>query len=168
VTSTATGRYTFTPTTDLSDGSHTVQAVSEVQAVRSLGSAINTFTVDASPPDTSIVSGPSGLTQERNPTFEFSSPEPDVTYECNLNDAGFTPCPSPATFELADGAYTLQVRARDAAGNVDESPAMRTFRVTGADLALLGSGCSAAGGDASLVLLGLGTFTALARRRRRG
>ncbi|ATB36997.1 hypothetical protein CYFUS_002412 [Cystobacter fuscus] len=64
------------------------------------------------------------------------------------------------------GAYTLEVRARDAAGNVDETPAARTFRVTGADLALLGSGCSTTGADASLVLLGLGTFTALARRHR--
>ena len=168
-TADAAGNYSFTPPTDLADGSHTVQAVAEVQAVRSARSAVNTFTVDTSVPDTSIVSGPSGFTQERNPAFAFSATEPDVTYECNLNDAGFTPCPSPATFnELAEGAYTLQVRARDAAGNVDETPATRTFRVTGADLALLGSGCSATGGDASLVLLGLGTFTALARRRRRG
>ncbi|HZH14193.1 MAG TPA: Ig-like domain-containing protein [Archangium sp.] len=169
VTSEASGRYTFTPTTDLSDGAHTVQAVSEVLAARSLRSTLNTFTVDTGAPDTSIVSGPSGFTRERNPAFEFSSTEPGVTYECSLNGAEFTTCPSPFTLrELAEDGYTLQVRARDAAGNVDESPATRTFRVTGADLALLGSGCSATGGDASLVLMGLGTFTALARRRRRG
>lgn len=169
VTSDASGRYTFTPTTDLSDGAHTVQAVSEVLAARSLRSPLNTFTVDTGAPDTSIVSGPSGFTQERNPAFEFSSTEPGVTYECSLNGAEFTTCPSPFTLSgLAEDGYTLQVRARDAAGNVDESPATRTFRVTGADLALLGSGCSATGGDASLVLLGLGTFVTLARRRRRG
>lgn len=163
----ASGNYTFTPTTDLSDGPHTVQAVSEVLAVRSLRSAINTFTVDTTPPDTSIISGPSGYTRQTTATFEFSATEPGVTYECNLNDAGFTPCPSPATFSsLAEGAYTLQVRARDAAGNVDETPATRSFRVTGADLALLGSGCSATGGDASWLLLGLGTLSALTRRRR--
>ncbi len=169
VTSDASGNYSFIPTTDLSDGVHTVQAVSEVLAVRSLRSTLNTFTVDTGAPDTSIVSGPSGFTQERNPAFELSSTEPGVIYECSLNGAEFTPCPSPVTLrELAEGAYTLQVRARDAAGNVDESPATRTFRVTGADLALLGSGCSATGGDASLVLLGLGAFATLARRRRHG
>ncbi|WPB76210.1 Ig-like domain-containing protein [Archangium violaceum] len=167
-TSDASGNYTFTPPADLSDGPHTVQAVSEVLAVRSLRSAINTFTVDTTPPDTSIVSGPSGFTRQTTATFEFSATEPDVTYECSLNDAVFTPCPSPATFSsLAEGAYTLQVRARDAAGNVDETPATRSFRVTGADLALLGSGCSATGGDASWLLLGLSTLSALTRRQRR-
>ena len=30
---------------------------------------------------------------------------------------------------LADGCYTIQVRARDQAGNVDESPAERSFTV---------------------------------------
>ncbi|HEX5750797.1 MAG TPA: Ig-like domain-containing protein [Archangium sp.] len=169
VTSDASGNYTFTPTTDLSDGPHTVQAVSEVLAVRSVRSEINTFTVDTTPPDTTIVSGPTGFTRQNTATFEFSATEPDVTYECNVNDAGFTACPSPFILNaLAEGAYTLQVRARDAAGNVDESPATRSFRVTGADLALLGSGCSATGGDASLLLLGLGTLSALTRRRRRG
>jgi uncharacterized protein (TIGR03382 family) len=167
-TSDPSGRYSFTPTADLSDGSHTVQALSEVLAVRSLRSAITTFTVDTGAPDTTIVSGPSGFTQETTATFGFSATEEGVTYECSLNDAGFTPCPSPFTLStLAEGGYTLQVRARDAAGNVDETPATRTFRVTGADLALLGSGCAATGGDASLVLMGLGTFTALVRRRRR-
>ncbi|OJT25217.1 hypothetical protein BO221_12745 [Archangium sp. Cb G35] len=166
-TSDASGNYTFTPTTELSDGPHTVQAVSEVLAARSLRSAINTFTVDTTPPDTTIVSGPSGFTRQTTATFEFSATEPGVTYECNLNDAGFTPCPSPVTFNsLAEGAYTLLVRARDAAGNVDETPAMRSFRVTGADLALLGSGCSATGGNASWLLLGLSTLSALTRRRR--
>ncbi|WP_375770241.1 Ig-like domain-containing protein [Archangium gephyra] len=169
VTSDASGHYTFTPLTDLSDGEHTVQAVSEVLAVRGVRSAINTFTVDTVLPDTSIVSGPSGFTQETTATFEFSSTEPGVTYECSLNGADFSACPAPATFSgLAEGGYTLQVRARDAAGNVDETPATRSFRVTGADLALLGSGCSATGGDAALVLMSLGTFVTLARRRRRG
>jgi uncharacterized protein (TIGR03382 family) len=165
----ARGNYTFTLTADLPDGPHTVQAVSEVLAVRSLRSALNTFTVDTAPPDTTIVSGPTGFTRQNTATFEFSATETGVTYECSLNGAEFTSCPSSITLrELVEGGYTLQVRARDAAGNVDESPATRSFRVTGADLALLGSGCSATGGDASWVLLGLGTFTALARRRRRG
>ncbi|WP_257453728.1 adventurous gliding motility protein AgmC [Archangium lipolyticum] len=170
-TSNAAGNYTFTPTTDLADGSHTVYAVAEVEALRSLKSTTNTFTVDTAPPETEIVSGPSGFTRELNATFEFRSNEQNVTYECRLDGAtSFTTCPSPVTFSnLTVGAHTLEVRARDAAGNVDETPATRTFRITEADLSLLGSGygCSSTGRDTSLVLMGLGAFAALARRRRR-
>ncbi|WNG51543.1 hypothetical protein F0U60_50985 [Archangium minus] len=166
-TSDASGNYSLTPPSPLSDGEHTVQAVTEYQAVRGARSAVNTFTVDTRPPDTNIVSGPSGFTQERDATFEFSSDEQNVTYECSLDNAEFTPCPSPITFiNLAEGPHTLRVRARDAAGNVDDTPASRSFRVTTADLALLGSGCSATGGDSSLVLMGLGALAALVRRRR--
>jgi len=159
------GNYSFTPPTDLPDGPHTVRAVAEVEAVRSETSPPNTFTVDTSVPDTTIVSGPPDRTREQNVTFTFSSTEPEVTYECSLDGASFTACPSPVTFTaLAEGPHTLQVRARDAAGNVDPTPATRTFRVTEADYALLGSGCSTTGRDSSLVLLGLGVLATVTRR----
>jgi hypothetical protein len=167
----ANGNYSLTPPADLADGSHTVQAVSEFEELRSLRSTINTFIVDTTPPDTTIVSGPSGFTRELNATFAFSSNEENVTYECRLDGATtFTSCPSPVTFSnLTVGTHSLVVRARDAAGNVDESPATRTFQITEADLSLLGSGygCSATGRDSSLVLMSLGAFASLARRRRR-
>ncbi|HEY0095385.1 MAG TPA: Ig-like domain-containing protein, partial [Archangium sp.] len=159
------GDFTFTLPTDLPDGPHTVRAVAEVEAVRSETSAPNTFTVDTSVPDTTIVSGPSDRTREQDVTFTFSSTEPEATYECSLDGADFTACPSPVTFTaLAVGPHTLLVRARDAAGNVDPTPDFRTFRVTDADYALLGSGCSSTGGDSSLVLLGLGALAVLTRR----
>ncbi|HZH13511.1 MAG TPA: MYXO-CTERM sorting domain-containing protein, partial [Archangium sp.] len=135
-----------------------------------------TFTIvqDTSAPETNITSGPSGTTPERTATFEFSSNEPGVTFECSLDGAAYTPCTSPVTFtDLAEGEHTLQVRARDAAGNVDATPATRTWTVSAGtgneDIAFLGDGvgCSATGGDASLLLMGLGTFLTLARRRRR-
>jgi len=165
------GNYAFTLPADLADGPHTVQAVAEVEAVRSERSATNTFTVDTSVPDTTIVTGPPERTRERDVPFTFSSTEPEATYECSLDGAPFTPCPASVAFTgLAEGPHTLQVRARDAAGNVDATPATRTFRVTEADLSLLGGGCSTTGRDASLVLLSLGALAALTRRgaRRRG
>ncbi|WP_304466074.1 Ig-like domain-containing protein [Vitiosangium sp. GDMCC 1.1324] len=168
-TADASGNYSLVPSSDLSDGPHTVQAVAEVEEVRSARSTLNNFTVDTSVPDTSIVSGPSGRTREPNATFEFGSTEEGVTFECRLDGAvDFTPCSRTTTFpNLAEGPHTVEVRARDAAGNVDDTPATQTFRVTSADLALLGSGCSATGRDSSWVLMGLGAFTALALRRRR-
>ncbi|WP_375770300.1 Ig-like domain-containing protein [Archangium gephyra] len=173
----AAGNWSYTPTTPLTTGPHEVR----VRATDDAGnvsptSEPRTFTVvqDTSAPETTISSGPSGTTPERTATFEFSSNEPGVTFECSLDGAAYTPCTSPVTFtDLAEGEHTLRVRARDAAGNVDDSPAGRTWTVSAGngdgDIAFLGDGvgCSATGGDASLVLMGLGTFLTLARRRRR-
>ena len=64
------------------------------------------------------------------PTFTFSSPEPGVTFQCALDPAAFAPCTSPRTYSgLAPGAYTFVVRAVDATGNVDPTPASKAFTV---------------------------------------
>jgi hypothetical protein len=141
-----------------------------VEGVRSDRSTPNAFTVDTSVPDTTIVSGPPDRTQQRNVTFTFGSTEPEATFDCSLDGAAFTACPSSITFTaLAEGPHTLEVRARDAAGNVDSTPATRSFRVTDADYSLWGSGygCASTGRDSTLVLLGLGALMTLTRRARR-
>jgi hypothetical protein len=173
----ASGNWSYTPTTPLTPGVHQVQAraTDEAGNPSATSSAPSSFTIvqDTSAPETNITSGPVGTTPERTATFEFSSNEPGVTFECSLDGAAYTPCTSPVTFTgLADGEHTLQVRARDAAGNVDATPATWSWTVAPAaegDIAFLGDGvgCSATGGDASLLLMGLGTFLTLSRRRRR-
>ncbi|MFL5351103.1 adventurous gliding motility protein AgmC [Archangium sp.] len=178
VTADGSGNWSYTPTTPLSVGPHEVVASATDEAGNTSGSSSShPFTVvqDTQAPETTITSGPSGTTPEHGATFEFGSDEPGVTYECSLDGAAYTPCTSPVSFtNLADGEHTFQVRARDAAGNVDATPDTRTWTVSagntgGGDIAFLGDGigCSATGGDSSLVLMGLGTFLALARRRRR-
>src|SRR5439155_15427588 len=93
------------------------------------------FTVDTAPPNTSIDSGPSGPTTDTAPSFTFSSGDAGVTFECKLDGPGATTgsyaaCGSPKSYgALADGAYTFSVRAKDAAGNLDPSPASRSFTV---------------------------------------
>jgi hypothetical protein len=95
--------------------------------------AVRTFTIgqgDVDFPETHINGGPRGTTRNRVSRFSFSSDESNVRYECRLRGAGFVPCTqSITTAPLRDGAYTLEVRARDAAGNVDPTPAERNFRV---------------------------------------
>jgi len=81
------------------------------------------------PPDTEIDSGPARPTNDRSPSFSFSSPWA-VSFDCRLGSADWSPCTSPQHFEnLADGAYLFEVRGADAAGRLDPSPASAKFTV---------------------------------------
>ncbi|EPX60078.1 Large repetitive protein [Cystobacter fuscus DSM 2262] len=164
------GEWSYTAS-GLASGPHQVTARAR-DAAGNVGpeSAPRSFTVlDSSRmPDTEISSGPSGSTPERDATFTFGSQQ-GVSFECSLDGAEFAPCTSPVTYtDLAEGEHTFQVRARDARGIADGTPASRTWTVREADIAYLGGGlgCSASGGDSSLVLMALGSLLAMARRRR--
>ena len=98
--------------------------------------------IDTAPPDTTITSGPdrspstgrgAGLpkTRDRTPDFSFVSSESSSTFHCSVDGGTFTSCTSPhSTSKLARGkTHTFAVRAVDAAGNVDPTPASRSFVV---------------------------------------
>lgn len=88
----------------------------------------HSWTVDLTPPETTITSGPSGPTASTDATFTFSSPEAGSTFECSLDGGGFSGCSSPKTYSsLSDGGHVFQVRAVDRAGNVDGSPDRRDW-----------------------------------------
>ncbi|HTQ68510.1 MAG TPA: kelch repeat-containing protein [Solirubrobacteraceae bacterium] len=116
----------------LADGSHTF----EVRAIDAAGNvdptpASRTWKVDSTPPDTTIDSGPSGIVSSTSASFVFSSSEAGSTFQCRLDSAEFSVCTSPnALSALADGSHTFEVRAIDAAGNVDPTPASRTWTVS--------------------------------------
>jgi hypothetical protein len=118
-------------TAALADGSHTF----DVRATDGAGNTDSTpasrsFTVDAAAPQTTILSGPSGLTNNRTPMFTFSSSESGSTFQCRVDAAAFAACSSPfTTAALADGAHTFEVKATDGAGNTDATPASRSFTV---------------------------------------
>jgi hypothetical protein len=85
---------------------------------------------DTTPPETTIVSGPSGTVKSRDATFTFSSTESDSTFECSLDGAAFSACSSPKQYTgLADGTHTFEVKATDAAGNADSTSASRSWKV---------------------------------------
>jgi Bacterial Ig-like domain len=91
----------------------------------------STTMVDTTPPDTTLTNIASP-TNDNTPTFSFSgSDNVGVTgFECQVDTAGFVACTSPfTTAALPDGSHTFQVRAKDAAGNVDPTPASQTFTV---------------------------------------
>ncbi len=128
--------------TGQADGSHTF----DVRAVDAAGNAdaspaTRTWTVDATPPDTSLTSGPAVTVNSTSATFTFSSTDPGATFQCRLDGAAFAPCTSPRQLAgLTEGSHTFEVRASDAAGNIDASPASRTWTVdtTAADTSITG------------------------------
>jgi myo-inositol-hexaphosphate 3-phosphohydrolase len=88
---------------------------------------------DTTPPGSVIDTGPPLSSTATSATLSFSSPDADATgFECALDSAPFAPCTSPVSYgPLAEGAHTLTVRARDASGNVDQTPASREWIVIG-------------------------------------
>jgi hypothetical protein len=89
------------------------------------------FSVDTVPPETTMTSGPEDESDDYTPTFEFTSTEEGATFECRLGTDAFASCSSPYSPNppLTDDTYIFEVRAVDAAGNADASPASDTFTV---------------------------------------
>jgi len=119
---------------DLVDGPHTFK----VRALNPPGHpdptpASRTFTVETfvpDPPETTIVSGPTGTIATNSAIFSFESDQPG-TFECRLDSdeaAAWTACESPQLYsDLADGAHSFEVRAVNEAGEPDPTPAAQSF-----------------------------------------
>lgn len=118
----------------LSDGSHTFQVrATDVAGNIETSPESRTFTVDTAAPDTSVDSGPQGPTRDRDAAFTFSSPDNGASFECRLDGGAFSSCSGPTAFtNLPDGDHVFEVRAIDAAGNSDATPASRAFSVDNA------------------------------------
>ena len=88
---------------------------------------------DTTAPDTTITSGPTGSGPATSAALAFTASEAGSTFECRLDGGTWASCPSPKSYAaMAVGAHTFDVRATDAAGNIDASPATRTWTVTAA------------------------------------
>jgi len=101
---------------------------------------------DGTPPETTIADA---TVVGGSAHFSFSSNEAGSHFECRLDGGGFDPCASPADYSgLAGGSHTFSVRAIDAAGNVDSTPASRAFDVAGTAAAAGGGQTAASSGTA--------------------
>ena len=87
--------------------------------------------IDATSPQTTIDSGPNGQIDDPTPTFAFSSSEAGSSFECRIDLGPWMACATPYTSApLADGAHAFEVRATDAGGNVDPTPARLEFTLS--------------------------------------
>jgi len=120
-------------TASLAEGAHTVTATATDFGGNTDATPVTrTFTVDTVAPDTAIDAGPpnGGSTSDTTPTFGFTSTEAGSTFRCRVDAGAFAACATPfTTAALAAGSHSFFVAAVDAAGNLDATPAARTFTV---------------------------------------
>jgi hypothetical protein len=85
---------------------------------------------DTALPETTITAGPKAKTKKSKATLQFVSTEPDSSFACSLDGKAFTPCSSPQAYRgLRRTKHTFAVRAIDAAGNLDPTPATQSWKV---------------------------------------
>jgi len=117
--------------TELSEGTKTFY----VRALNNVGTpdptpAEFTWTIDQTPPETSITLEPATYTNEDNITWEFGADETAPFFQCKLSTGAWSFCTSPKTYELlSEGTHTFEVRAWDEANNIDGTPATSTTNV---------------------------------------
>lgn len=116
----------------LSDGAHTF-VVRPTDAVGNTGaSASYGWRIDATAPQTTLGARPRSRTTTLATTFTFSASE-QATFQCKLDAAAFAACASPRTYRrLRRTSHTFQVRAVDAVGNVDPTPAVLRWTIAAA------------------------------------
>jgi CSLREA domain-containing protein len=115
--------------------SHTFAAIAVDQAGNADPTPVNwSFTVDRTPPDTTI-SGASEVVAGRD-SFTVGSTEPPSTFRYAFDATNLSFRLESTTLRVRDrlpvGAHTVRVAALDAAGNQDPTPAVKEFTVVAA------------------------------------
>ena len=117
----------------LRDGRHGFAVTGVDLAGRSGSSSAAPFTVDTRAPRTSIAKHPPKLVRTHRrkvrEAFRFRSSEAGATFVCRVDRDLPRFCRARISRRFEAGRHTVQVKARDAAGNVDRTPAVFHFRV---------------------------------------
>ncbi|WP_147444562.1 MULTISPECIES: Ig-like domain-containing protein [Corallococcus] len=135
------GTWSISPSVELSEGEQEITAdATDSYSNRSAPSDPHRFTVDSIAPETKLTKTPPSLDKSGQATFEFNSPavgnpgtlDPNATFECLVDDRPLVPdCVSPYTVTVGNGSHIFTVRAKDAAGNRDQTPETYSWVVDG-------------------------------------
>jgi hypothetical protein len=119
--------------TALSDGTHGITISGTDIAGRTGNSGVASFAIDTKAPRTTIAKHPRKLirTYRRfvRGKFRFRSSEAGASFVCKVDRGLLRFCNRKFSRRFGVGKHTVQVRARDLAGNVDRTPAVFHFRV---------------------------------------
>jgi myo-inositol-hexaphosphate 3-phosphohydrolase len=87
---------------------------------------------DTTPPDTTITSGPPTPTTSTSASFTFTASESGSTFLCELDAGTFAACASGVSYSglAANSSHHFEVKAKDAAGNIDQTPATWDWTIT--------------------------------------
>lgn len=117
----------------LRDGRHGIAVAATDVSGRVGTSPVATFTVDTKAPRTWFAKHPRKLVRTHRrkvrEAFRFRSDDPTATFVCKVDRGLARFCRRRITRRFQAGRHTVVVRARDAAGNFDRSPAVFHFRV---------------------------------------
>jgi hypothetical protein len=83
-------------------------------------------------PHTRITFAPAAKTRSRSPVFRFtdSTGQPGTSFECKLDRKPWRACSSPLRLKkLSRGKHTLEIKAKNGAGEFEPAPAKRKFKV---------------------------------------
>ena len=117
-------------TTAVSDGQYDVRAVATDKTNNTNTSLVASRRVDNTAPATTIDATPTDPSNDTTPTFSFSSSEAARPSNAASTAAAGAACSSPETLgALGAGSHTFDVRATDAAGNTDATPASHTWTI---------------------------------------
>jgi hypothetical protein len=85
---------------------------------------------DTTPPNTMIHGGPRRTTRARTASFHLMSTEAYSKFQCKLDRGPWRACGERKTYRrLKKGWHTFLARAIDSAGNRDQTPAKRRWRI---------------------------------------
>jgi Right handed beta helix region len=85
---------------------------------------------DSTAPQTSITDNPAAAATATSASFGFSANESGSSFQCRLDSGAWASCATPKAYSgLAVGSHTFSVRATDAAGNTDATPASYGWKV---------------------------------------
>jgi hypothetical protein len=115
----------------LLEGSHTFSVkVSDAIGNTDLTPASYTWTIDLTPPRTTITSKPQNRTDSDSASFSFTSSKAGSTFQCRIDGNEYTRCISPNTYTgLSKGSHTFTVKATDAAGIIELTPPQYTWTI---------------------------------------
>jgi hypothetical protein len=119
------GSHTFSVKATAASGNTDTSPATRSWAVQAV-----TPPADMTAPNTMITSSPPDPTTSTSASLGFSSTESGSTFQCKLDSGSWGNCTSAKAYSgLAAGAHDFAVKATDAAGNTDASPATDNWTV---------------------------------------